>query len=107
MGNGTFIPSLNVDSCIIEEQEDHLVLAIRVPKATIAANLPTFGALAECCGGDDHRVCSTRSDPLRSNRWLAIGGSGFSRQCSASRRPSKRLRPREPANGNRLHISST
>jgi len=56
---GSFIPSIGVDSCIIEEQEDHLVLAIRVPKATIAANLAFLGALAECCGG----VWSTRSDP--------------------------------------------
>jgi len=68
---GSFIPSINVDGCIIEEQLDHLVLAIRIPKATIVSNLALLGALAECCGG----VWSTRADPpLRSNRWLAIGG---------------------------------
>jgi hypothetical protein len=63
---GSFIPSINVDGCIIEEQPDHLVLAIRVPKATIVSNLSLLGALAECCGG----VWSTRADPpLRSDRW--------------------------------------
>ena len=40
MGTGSFIPSINVNSCIIEEQENHLVIAIRVPKATIAGNIP-------------------------------------------------------------------
>jgi hypothetical protein len=59
MGNGSFIPSINVDSCIIEDQEDHLGLAIRVPKATIVSNMALLGALAECCGG----VWSTRADP--------------------------------------------
>jgi hypothetical protein len=72
MSKGSFIvPSINVDSCIIEEQDDHLVLAIRIPKATIVANLPVLAALAERCGA----VWSTRADPpLRSNRWLDIGG---------------------------------
>jgi hypothetical protein len=63
MSNGSFIPSINVDSCIIEEQEDHLVLAIRVPKAKIAANLAVLGALANCCGRAIPRVWSTRDDP--------------------------------------------
>jgi len=63
MGNGSFIPSINVDSCIIEEQEDHLVLAIRLPKATIVANLALFNSLANCCGRAIPRVWSTRADP--------------------------------------------
>ena len=76
---GSFIPSINVDSCIIEEQEDHLVIAIRVPKATVANNLAMFVAMADRCGADDPRVWSTRSDPpLRSNLWGAI--VGFFRQ---------------------------
>ena len=32
MGTGSFIPSINVDSCIIEEQENHLVIAIQSPQ---------------------------------------------------------------------------
>jgi len=76
MGNGSFIPSINVDSCIIEEQDDHLIVALRIPKVTIAVNLAFFGAMARRCGGDDQRVWSTRTDPpLRSNRWLAIGNA--------------------------------
>jgi hypothetical protein len=68
---GSFIPSINVDACIIEEQDDHLVVAIRVPKATIVSNLAFLGAMAECCGA----VWSTRADPpLRSNRRFSIGG---------------------------------
>jgi hypothetical protein len=63
MGNGSFVPSINVDSCIIEEQDDHLVLAIRVPKATIVSNLPVFRALADWCGVAIPRVWSTRDDP--------------------------------------------
>jgi hypothetical protein len=63
MGNGSFIPSINVDSCIIEDQEDYLVIAIRVPKATIAANLSMFGAMAKRCEGGDRAVWSTRADP--------------------------------------------
>ena len=67
VGKGSFIPSINVDSCIIEEQDDHLVLAIRVPKATIVSNLALFAALANCCGVAIPRVWSTRADPpLRS-----------------------------------------
>jgi hypothetical protein len=62
MGDGSFVPSINVDGCIIEEQDDHLVLAIRVPKATIANNLALFAAIGECCGVNQ-RVWSTRDDP--------------------------------------------
>ena len=35
---GGFLASITVDSCIIEDQPDHLVFAIRVPKATIVDN---------------------------------------------------------------------
>jgi hypothetical protein len=47
----------------IEEQDDHLVLAIRVPKATIVSNLPVFAALAARCGVAIPRLWSTRDDP--------------------------------------------
>jgi hypothetical protein len=43
---GGFVPSLS-HNCIIEEQPDHLVVAVRIPKATIAANCcftPASGA---------------------------------------------------------------
>jgi hypothetical protein len=70
MAGSFIVPSINVDSCIIEEQDDHLVLAIRVPRATIVSNMALLGALAECCGA----VWSTRTDPpLRSNRRFSIG----------------------------------
>ena len=38
MPNKGFLSSITVDSCIIEDQPEHLVFAIRVPKATIADN---------------------------------------------------------------------
>jgi hypothetical protein len=38
---------LSVDASIIDDQPDHLVLAIRVPKATLDANLPLLAAIAE------------------------------------------------------------
>jgi hypothetical protein len=60
---GSFIPSIGVDSCIIEEQDDHLVLAIRIPKATIVSSLPFLAALAARCGRAIPRVWSTRDDP--------------------------------------------
>jgi hypothetical protein len=60
---GSFIPAINVDGCIIEEQEDHLVLAIRIPKATFVANLALLGAVMECSGVKDRPVWSTRDDP--------------------------------------------
>jgi hypothetical protein len=54
---GSFIPSIGVDACIIEEQDDHIVLAIRIPKSTIETNLPVFEALAM------RSIWSTRTDP--------------------------------------------
>jgi hypothetical protein len=63
MGNGSFIPSINVDSCIIEEQDDHLMLAIRMPKATIASNIALLAAMADCCGVAIPRFWSTRDVP--------------------------------------------
>jgi hypothetical protein len=44
------LPSFQNDACIIEEQDDHLVLAVRVPKALIASNLHLLAALAERSG---------------------------------------------------------
>jgi hypothetical protein len=55
MGNGSFVPSINVDGCIIEEQPDHLVLAVRVPKATIAANRALFAAMGARADVDGHQ----------------------------------------------------
>jgi hypothetical protein len=46
------MPSFETDGCIIEDQADHLVLAIRVPKSTIAANVHLFAALANHVGGE-------------------------------------------------------
>jgi hypothetical protein len=43
------LPHFQTDGCIIQEQDDHLVLAIRIPKATIGANLHLFAALADYC----------------------------------------------------------
>ena len=40
-------PLFTNDACIIEEQPDHLVVAIRVPKETIRNNLAFLTALAE------------------------------------------------------------
>lgn len=37
-------PSLT-QHCVIEEQEDHLVIAIRIPKAEIAANIHLLAGL--------------------------------------------------------------
>jgi hypothetical protein len=58
-----FIPSIGVDACIIEEQPDHLVLAIRVPKATIIDSAALLAAVVECSGVEDQGVWSTRADP--------------------------------------------
>ena len=43
MGTGSFIPSINVNSCIIEEQENHLVIAIRVPRRRLQATFRVRG----------------------------------------------------------------
>jgi hypothetical protein len=73
MGNGSFIPSINVDSCISEEQEDHLVLAIRVPKSTIFSNIALLAAMIDAAGVAVPRVWSTRTDPpSRANRWFGV-----------------------------------
>lgn len=70
MGTGNFIPSIDVDSCIIEEQADHLVIAIRVPKATVAANLAMFSAMADRCGaGRNARPYPPQAPPVITARW--------------------------------------
>jgi hypothetical protein len=43
---------IDVDACIIEEQPEHLVLAIRVPRASIRQNMPLLAALAERSGAE-------------------------------------------------------
>jgi hypothetical protein len=37
-------------SCIIQDQPDHLVLALRIPKATVNANIALMIALADFAG---------------------------------------------------------
>ena len=66
---------LSADSCIIEEQENHLVIAIRVPKATIAGNIPVFAAMAKISGAGDQRVLKHQSRPTievkrMGHRWI-------------------------------------
>jgi hypothetical protein len=41
------LPSFDTDGCIIEEQKDHLVVALRIPKSVIADNLHLFVELAD------------------------------------------------------------
>ena len=50
---GFVIPSeiLRQDSVIIDDQDHHLVLTLRVPKQLIRSNLPLLMALAEYAGG--------------------------------------------------------
>jgi hypothetical protein len=50
--NGSFIPSINFDACIIEEQPEHLVVAVRIPKETILNNLSLFNSLALAAADD-------------------------------------------------------
>lgn len=38
-------PSIT-NHCVIEDQDDHLVIAIRIPKAEIVANIHLLAALA-------------------------------------------------------------
>jgi hypothetical protein len=72
------LPSI-AGNCIIEDQGDHLIVALKIPKATIQDNLPLFGALAYYAGAPDgalgyyptrlkgkdveQGVWSTRADP--------------------------------------------
>jgi hypothetical protein len=55
-GFGTGMPSIQTDGCVIEEQPDHLVLAIRVPRKLISDNLPLLAALADCAAPGSGRV---------------------------------------------------
>jgi hypothetical protein len=41
---------LTVDACVIDDQPEHIVLAVRVPKDTIAANIPLMAYLADQSG---------------------------------------------------------
>jgi hypothetical protein len=41
------VAALHVDSCILDNQPDHLVLTIRVPKEVIRNNIPLLMALAD------------------------------------------------------------
>jgi hypothetical protein len=38
------------DACIIDDQESHVVMTLRVPKEVIRKNLPLLRALAEMSG---------------------------------------------------------
>jgi hypothetical protein len=44
--NNMLFPSIT-RNCIIEEQDDHIVVAIRIPKAEIANNIHFLAALAD------------------------------------------------------------
>jgi hypothetical protein len=56
MREATGLPTFLADGSIIQEQDDHLVVAVRIPKATINANLHLFAALAESAGSGDRAV---------------------------------------------------
>ena len=45
-GHHMIFPSIT-NHCIIEEHDDHMVLAIRIPKAEIAKNIHLLAALAD------------------------------------------------------------
>jgi hypothetical protein len=45
------LPHFMTEACIIQEQEEHLVLAVRIPKAVIEANLPLLAGLVRRVGG--------------------------------------------------------
>ena len=55
---------LTADACIIEEQPDHIVLAIRVPRAVIGQNLPLLSALSERTGSPSPRAAQGRALPI-------------------------------------------
>ena len=54
------MPSIQNDGCIIEEQPDHLVVALRLPKALIRANLPLMSAVADRCSPGLGRAIAER-----------------------------------------------
>lgn len=64
MTAGAFIPSLS-HNCIIEEQEHHIVVAIRIPKATLAENMALFAALADRCDVPEERPAVLRETRSR------------------------------------------
>jgi hypothetical protein len=72
---GMGMPSIQNDGCIIEEQHDHLVIALRVPKELISANLPLLAALAELSAPSAKRIAApyVATDPPRNYRYF----SGF------------------------------
>jgi hypothetical protein len=47
------VAALQMDSVILDTQEDHIVLTIRVPKAVIRDNIPLLMGLAERSLGRD------------------------------------------------------
>lgn len=59
------LPTLLADASIIQEQPDHLVVAIRIPKALINANLHLFAALADCAGGGSNQGAGADWDNRR------------------------------------------
>jgi hypothetical protein len=79
-----FIPSL-VTNCIIEEQEDHLVIAVRVPRSVIKKNVSLLAALADIVGQPDGGVWSTRDDPpdLEGDIWSLVGLTQISQRETA------------------------
>jgi hypothetical protein len=59
-GSGMGMPSIQTDGCIIEEQPDHLVIALRVRKDLISDNLHLMAALAELSTPSSIRVTGQR-----------------------------------------------
>lgn len=84
MQAGVFFPSFKEDGCVIEEQEDHLVLAVRIPKTTINANMALLAVLADLAGASLGRradvsapVAPTVKDRLKPWRAKALLGAGM------------------------------
>jgi len=50
---GLACPQFLSDACIIDEQKEHLVIAVRVPKRLVSENVAFLGALSDCSAGDN------------------------------------------------------
>lgn len=79
MGIGSGIPSIS-GNCILEDQGDYLIVALRIPKSVILSNLDMFGALAKYSGGSKEtwEFQASSPPPPRFNprrAWTVIGFS--------------------------------
>jgi hypothetical protein len=68
---GFKFPSFQHDAMIIEEQDDHMVFAVRVPKGVIAANVPFIAAAVERTGPLDTPF-SPAADPPRLRKFAKV-----------------------------------